>query len=157
MSCPMTVASQECTLPCVTQSCRCLQAAGTLALAYYAPGGTPTARMHAHPCPAVISARALERVVVWGNRGWFAGEPGDQAPAADMADTHQTLPLLSHCTALLCTALLCSRVVYVRWAGAGLTLPRSSTAGDEWQGGGGERDAAWLPLNKRCLPPEAGR
>lgn len=60
--------------------------------------------MHADPCPAVISVQAPERVVVWGIRRWFAGEPGEarpQAPAADMADTHQT-PVSAHCFALLC-------------------------------------------------------
>lgn len=36
--------------------------------------------MHAHPCPAVISVQAPGRVVVWGIRGWFAGEPGGGVP-----------------------------------------------------------------------------
>lgn len=113
----MTVAPQELHLALRRAGVQVSAGGGHSGTCLLPPGGTTTARMHAHPCPAAISVPALERVVVWGNRGWFAGEPGDLAPAADMADTHQTLPLLSHCAALLC--LCFARVfVYVR-AGLG--------------------------------------
>lgn len=61
-----------------------------------------TARVHAHPCPAVISVQAPGRVVVWGIRGWFAGEPGDGVPK---------LPLLTWLTPINALfALLCRGV-----------------------------------------------
>lgn len=99
--------------------------------------------MHAHPCPAVISVQAPGRVVVWGIRGWFAGEPGDGVPK---------LPLLTWLTPINALfALLCRGV-------SGLTVPPSSfpsTAGDvmsdEWQGGGGEQED--VALNKRYTRP----
>lgn len=107
---------------------RRLRATLTLLLLLLGERGAPTARMHAHPCPAVINVRPPEchgvgdpGMVRWGSWG---GVP--------------KLPLLTWLTpinaclyALLYSALYFVRVLCV----CGVTLPLPSTAGDEWQGG----------------------
>lgn len=100
--------------------------------------------MHAHPCPAVISVQAPGRVVVWGIRGWFAGEPGDGVPK---------LPLLTWLTPINALfALLCRAV-------SGLTVApfpsfSSTAAGDVMNGRVVAPGRRTLPLNKRyVLPP----
>lgn len=117
-----------------------MQTCRPLSLWHLTVGGVSaqTARMHAHPCPAVISVQAPGRVVVWGTCEWFAGEAGDgvpKLPLADMADTHQPLFSLSLSLALLCSCVMCvgstAGNVMGRVAAAGATLPSTNGAAPE--------------------------
>lgn len=119
----LAVASQVCTLPCISRRSAdvqtCSFGAHSLSLwhltLWRSASGTgaraPLSRGDQRPGPQACCGGADPWMVRWGTWGWRP-----QAPAADMADTHQRL------IALLCFAVSCV------WADC---PPSSSTAGDE--------------------------